>query len=64
MNARTLPRTAVDGYLRLVRLPLDTAIGLLPGNGNGPAPAAKLAVDRADASVRAVVAKGSGLAGP
>lgn len=54
MNARAIPRTAVNGYLRLVRTPLDTAIGLLPGNGKGAKPTAQLAVDRADATVRAV----------
>ena len=54
MNVRLIPRTALTGYLRLVRTPLDTAIGLLPGNGNGPKPAAQLAVDRADATVRTV----------
>ena len=54
MNVRLIPRTALNGYLRLVRTPLDTAIGLLPGNGDGPRPAAQLAVDRADATVRSV----------
>jgi hypothetical protein len=56
MNVRDIPTTAVDGYLKLVRLPLDGAIRLLPGNGTGPRPAAKLALDRADAGVRAVIA--------
>src|SRR3954468_8931726 len=45
---------AVDGYLKLVRIPLDTAVGLLPGNGNGRGPAAGLALDRADATVRTI----------
>ena len=27
---------AVDGYLKLVRLPIDAATRLLPGNGDGP----------------------------
>jgi hypothetical protein len=54
MNVALIPRTVVTGYLRLVRTPVDTAIGLLPGNGNGPKPAAQLAVDRADAAVRSV----------
>lgn len=56
MNPRLIPRTAVRGYLRLARLPLDTAIRLLPGNGSGPGSAAELALDRADASIRAIVA--------
>lgn len=56
MNVRVIPRTALTGYLRLVRLPLDTAIGFLPGNGTGASAAAGLAVDRADATLRAIVA--------
>ncbi len=56
MNARAIPRTAVESYLRLVRLPLDGAVGLLPGNRTGAKPAAKLALDRADATLRAVIA--------
>jgi len=56
VNVRAIPRIAVDSYLKLVRLPLDTAVGLLPGNGDGPGPAAALALDRADATVRAVIA--------
>jgi colicin import membrane protein len=56
MNVRDIPTTAVDSYLKLVRLPLDSAISLLPGNGTGAKPAAKLALDRADATVRAMVA--------
>ena len=35
MNVRAIPRTAVEGYLRLVRVPLDGAVSLLPGNGTG-----------------------------
>ena len=54
MNVRVIPRTAVDGYLKLVRLPLDAAIGLLPGNGTGRGTAAALALDRMDAAARTV----------
>lgn len=57
MNVRAVPRTAVESYLRLVRLPLDGAISLLPGNGVGAKPAARLSLDRADASLRAVIAR-------
>lgn len=53
MNVRTIPRTAVENSLRLVRVPLDTAIGWLPGNGTGARPAATLALDRTDAALRA-----------
>jgi hypothetical protein len=53
MNARTIPRTAVENSLRLVRVPLDAAIGRLPGNGTGARPTARLALDRTDATLRA-----------
>lgn len=56
MNARVLPRIAVTSALKLVRLPLDGAVRLLPGDGTGPGAAAKLALDRTDATVRALVA--------
>jgi hypothetical protein len=56
MNVREIPTAAVDGYLKLVRMPLDTAIRILPGNGAGAKPAAQLALDRADAGVRAMIA--------
>lgn len=50
MNLRTIPRAAVVGYARLVRLPFDAAAALLPGNGTGPRASARLAVDRAEAT--------------
>ncbi len=62
MTIRAIPRTAVDTYLKLVRLPLESAIGWLPGNGTGAQPAAGLVLDRADAAVRAVL--GTVLADP
>lgn len=56
MNVREIPRITVETYLRLVRAPIDAVIDRLPGNGTGAAPTARLAVDRADASVRTVLA--------
>jgi hypothetical protein len=53
MNVRSIPRTAVENSLRLVRVPLDAAIGWLPGNGTGARPTAMLALDRTDATLRA-----------
>jgi len=55
MNLRTIPRLALDTYLKAVERPLDRAAGLVggDGNGNGTTPA-KLAVDRADATVRGI----------
>jgi hypothetical protein len=54
MGIRAIPRTAVDGALKLTRLPLDIAISLMPGNGSGVRPAAGIAVDRLDARLRDV----------
>src|SRR5437588_29664 len=54
---RDIPRTAVDTWLKLVRVPVDRGVDRLPGNGTGARPAAKLAVDRADLAVRAVMAR-------
>ncbi|MBV8956477.1 MAG: hypothetical protein JO153_18040 [Solirubrobacterales bacterium] len=54
MNLRVIPRTAFTTSLRLARLPLDIAIGVLPGDGAGPKSRARAAVDRADATARSV----------
>lgn len=53
MNTRTIPRAAIDGSIKLARLPFDAALGVLPGREKGQAAAAKVALDRADAQVRA-----------
>lgn len=52
MSIRAIPRTAVDGAVKLARLPLDIAVSLIPGNGSGARPAAGVAVDRMDARLR------------
>jgi hypothetical protein len=57
VNVTAIPRRAVDGYLKLVRVPLDGAIRLLPGNGSGAKPAARIALDRVDARARTAFAK-------
>jgi hypothetical protein len=51
-----LTATAVDRSLKLIRFPLDLAIGHLPGPDTGPGAAARLAVERLDASARGVLA--------
>jgi hypothetical protein len=56
VSVTDIPRTVVDSYLRLVRVPIDAAINRLAGNETGPAPRVRLVVDRADASIRAVLA--------
>jgi hypothetical protein len=50
MNFLTIPRLALDTYLKAVKWPLDRAAGMLGGDGNG----AGIALDRADATVRGV----------
>lgn len=60
MTLRDITRTAVDGYLKLVRLPLGSAISLLPGNGSGAKPTVELALDRTDATVRELIARLTG----
>src|SRR5436309_2981460 len=52
MNLRTIPRAAFKSYLRLLRAPIDAAIGVLPGNRE----ARTLSADRADATARSVAA--------
>lgn len=52
MSLRAIPRGAVDGAVKLARLPLDVAVSLLPGNGDGARPAASIAVDRWEATMR------------
>jgi hypothetical protein len=52
MTTRDIPRAAVESYLRILRWPVDTAVGMLPGDDIGVRPAAQLTVDRADATLR------------
>ena len=56
MSVRAIPRATINAYLKLARLPVDGAIRLIPGDGEGPGASAKLLLDRADATVRAVLA--------
>jgi hypothetical protein len=53
MNVRRIPGAAVESSLRIVRVPIDAAVGRLPGNETGARPTARFALDRADAAVRA-----------
>jgi hypothetical protein len=60
VKIRAIQWAAVDTYLKLVRLPFDTAIRMFPDGGTGVRPAAKAAVDGADAGIRAIVAMALG----
>jgi hypothetical protein len=55
MNLPVIRRTTLDNTLKLARLPFDSAIRLIPGDALGSKSAAKRAVDRVDALMRAVV---------
>lgn len=52
MSLRDIPRTAVGSAVKLTRLPLDIVVSMLPGNGTGTKPAAAIAVDRFEATLR------------
>jgi colicin import membrane protein len=52
MRLRAIPRTAIGGSLKVMRLPLDIAVSLLPGDGAGPRPRAGVALDRIEAHAR------------
>jgi hypothetical protein len=53
MTARDVRTIAVDSYLKLLRRPADLIVGLLPGKRSGAGAAARIVVDRADATARA-----------
>jgi hypothetical protein len=55
MNLRAIRRTTLDNTLKLARLPFDCAVRLIAGDAAGAKSAAKRAIDRADALMRAVV---------
>ena len=50
MGIRDIPRTAVGGYLKLARLPIDTGLKIVGRGGDGSG--AKLATDRVEATAR------------
>jgi hypothetical protein len=56
MTSRRITTAALDGALRLFRQPVDMAVARLPGTRNGVGAAARLTVDRADATIRSVLA--------
>ena len=53
MTLRTIPRTALDAYLKALKLPVTTVIRQVT-KSNGTPSAAELAVDRVDATIRDV----------
>lgn len=57
MNVRDLGRSAVDTWLRVARLPLDTVARILPNGDHGPRTPAALMIDRVDATIRDTVGR-------
>jgi hypothetical protein len=55
MQTRAIGHRAIDGWLKLVRLPVDTFARLLPNGQTGPRDSAMLMVDRADATMRGAI---------
>ena len=60
MDMRQVPRSALDVWLRAVRLPLDLASKAVPNGDVGPRNAVTLWIDRADATVRDAVGQAFG----
>jgi hypothetical protein len=52
MTIRAIPRKTVGGSIKVARLPLDIAVSMMPGNGDGPSASATVALDRVEAQVR------------
>lgn len=53
-----LPNTAhraLDEWVKVLRFPIDSVVSVLPNGSRGPRNAAMIAVDRADASIRAAI---------
>src|SRR5947209_5181354 len=55
MQLPTLAHRAVDQWLKILRLPVQASLQVLPNGSQGPRNAALLTVDRADATVRATI---------
>jgi hypothetical protein len=57
MSLRTISRSAVSAYIRLLRLPVDTAVGLRTRNGRTEPSRATLRLDRLEASLRGIAGR-------
>jgi hypothetical protein len=52
MDVRAVERTAIDQWLRVVRLPIEAGAHLVNNGDNGPRNGLMLAIDRVDATIR------------
>ena len=57
MNARTISRSAVGGYLKLLRLPLDAAVGMRLRNRDADRSTATIRIDRLEAGLRGIAGR-------
>jgi hypothetical protein len=57
MSLRTISRSAVGGYVKLLRLPLDAAVGLRTRNGGTDLSGGKITLDRFEARLRRIAGR-------
>jgi hypothetical protein len=57
MDVRTIERTVIDQWLRVLRFPVDAGTHLVPNGDNGPRNGLLLAIDRADATIRGTLGR-------
>ena len=57
MSLRTMSRSAVSGYVKLLRLPLDAAVGLRTRNGTKDRSGGTIALDRVEARLRSIAGR-------
>jgi hypothetical protein len=57
MSLRTISRSAIGGYFKLLRLPLDAAFALRPRNRQGDSSGATIALDRMEATLRGIAGR-------
>ena len=57
MTPRTISRSAVGGYVKLLRLPFDVALRLRAGNGRNDPSAGAIALDRFEARFRSIAGR-------
>ena len=54
MSARAISRSAVGGYIKMLRLPFDAAVGLRTRNGRKDLSGAAITLDRFEARLRSI----------
>jgi hypothetical protein len=57
MNVRKISRSAIGAYLKLLRLPLDAAVGLRASDGHDGPSRATITLDRLEAALRGIAGR-------